>query len=231
MTTDADLAAHAQSDGDDLLFVDSTNTTQYNHEIEYYVDDGNYVNASIWVNITSLSSSVDTVIYMYYGNSICASQEHIEDTWDSNYLVVYHMDDFTSSSIKDSTGTQDGTKRASNGPQQVNGVIGYGQEFNNINHDRIYITGLTDTTRVYTFSVWAYINGIENTYLFDAQSGRLAVYARSNTQSGEKLGLYDGNTVGQDGFHYFDAVSSHSWHYITYTVTAGASNAYVNGTQ
>ena len=51
--------AHAQSDGDDFAFVDSTNTTQYNHEIEDYNSTTNRLIA--WVNITTLSADTDTV--------------------------------------------------------------------------------------------------------------------------------------------------------------------------
>jgi len=81
ITDDTDLHSHAQDDGDDILFtLDGNNETKLNHEIEYYNNDSNYVNASIWVNITSLSSSADTIIWMYYGNSTCASQESVVDT-------------------------------------------------------------------------------------------------------------------------------------------------------
>ena len=58
ITSDSDLATNAQPDGDDILFT-IDNTTKFNHEIESWVDDGNYVNASIWVNITSLSGTAD----------------------------------------------------------------------------------------------------------------------------------------------------------------------------
>lgn len=70
ITGDTDLGSHAQDNGDDILFtMDGDNETKLNHEIEIWNDDGTYVNASIWVNITSLSSSVDTNIWMYYGNA------------------------------------------------------------------------------------------------------------------------------------------------------------------
>jgi len=58
-----------------------------------------------WVNVTSLSSSVDTKIWMYYGNSTCSSQENIAGTWNSDYNTVYHMNDIASNDkIEDSTG-------------------------------------------------------------------------------------------------------------------------------
>ena len=99
--TDGDLSSHAQTDGDDIAFVlYSDNSTKLNHEIE------NYSNGTLWtwVNVMSLSSSIDTKIWMYYGNDTCSSQESIGGVWNSGYNAVYHMNDIASNDkIEDST--------------------------------------------------------------------------------------------------------------------------------
>ena len=126
---DTDLHSHAQDDGDDILFtLDGNNETKLNHEIEYYNNDSNYVNASIWVNITSLSSSADTVIWMYYGNSGCASQESIIDTWDSNYVMVQHLNESTGTVYDSTSNDNDGTSNGNPSYEQT-GVVGYGITF------------------------------------------------------------------------------------------------------
>ena len=109
-SSDSDLSSNAQGDGDDIFFVDyDDNTTKYNHEIE------NYTSGTLWawVNITSLSDSVDTNIWMYYGNATCASQEDITNTWNSDYILIQHFDETYSTganNYKDSTSNnQDGT--------------------------------------------------------------------------------------------------------------------------
>ena len=68
ISADADLASHAQSDGDDIIFMDGDGVAhQLPHEIEYYnATTGRLV---CWVNVSWLSSTVDTTLYMYYGNS------------------------------------------------------------------------------------------------------------------------------------------------------------------
>ncbi|MFW6120634.1 MAG: DUF2341 domain-containing protein, partial [Petrotogales bacterium] len=58
--------SNAQLDGDDFAFIAYDNTTQYNHEIEYYNSTSGELIA--WVNITSLDSTSDTILYLYYGN-------------------------------------------------------------------------------------------------------------------------------------------------------------------
>ncbi|MCK5260779.1 MAG: DUF2341 domain-containing protein [Thermoplasmatales archaeon] len=97
--TDGDLANKAQNDGDDIAFVlYSDNSTQLNHEIELF--NGTTGEIVAWVNVTSLNSSVDTKIWMYYNNSVCSSQENVSGTWDSNYVSVWH---FHGNSLNDST--------------------------------------------------------------------------------------------------------------------------------
>src|SRR4030042_4137664 len=63
--TDADLATHAQADGDDIMFISGDNTTQYNHEIENYTSATGHLVA--WVNVTSVFDDMDTWFFMYYG--------------------------------------------------------------------------------------------------------------------------------------------------------------------
>jgi hypothetical protein len=75
--TDGDLASKAQPDGDDILFTD-TDSVKLNHEIEFYNgSDGGLV---AWVRVPGLSTTVDTVLYMYYGNAGVPSQENVTGT-------------------------------------------------------------------------------------------------------------------------------------------------------
>jgi hypothetical protein len=93
-TVDGDLRDKAQSDGDDILFMDGPGVAnKLYHEIEYYEDSNGELIA--WVNIPSLPDSVDTVFYMYYGNPICSNKQSPERVWDSNFLTVLHMNDPT----------------------------------------------------------------------------------------------------------------------------------------
>lgn len=130
---DSDLSGHAQSDADDIFFIlYSDNATKLNHEIENYTSGILWA----WVNVTTLSSSSDTLIWMYYGNSTCGSQEHVNGTWDSNYVMVQHMyDNPDTSHIQDSTSySNDGTKRAADEPvEDMSSKIDSGQTFDGSN--------------------------------------------------------------------------------------------------
>ncbi|GBE04729.1 MAG TPA: DUF2341 domain-containing protein [Nitrospirae bacterium] len=93
--------ANAQSNGDDILFTSSDGTTRLDHEIEYYSSLATK-ELDAWVRIPSLSSSSDTVIYMYYSNSSVSNQENVAGVWDSNFTLVQHLQE-TSGTHLDST--------------------------------------------------------------------------------------------------------------------------------
>lgn len=103
--TDADLQANVgREDGGDIAFVDATETTQYNHEIEYF----NYRTGRLraWVNITTLRSDVDTTLYMYYGNDGAGGPLNMSEptgVWDSHYVCVHHFEGDSWDSLDDST--------------------------------------------------------------------------------------------------------------------------------
>ena len=75
--------------------------TKLNHEIELY--DNGTGQLIAWVNVPSLSSSADTILYVYYGNATCQNQENAAGTWDPSYIAVYHMND-TAATCSDSSG-------------------------------------------------------------------------------------------------------------------------------
>jgi len=99
-----DVEAETQSLGQDIRFTDKEGNI-LNWEIEKYDETSN--DMAIWVksNSTGLSSSVDTVLYMYYGNSGASPFGDPTDVWDSSYKGVWHLNQI-SGTLKDSvTGT------------------------------------------------------------------------------------------------------------------------------
>ncbi|UCD14084.1 MAG: DUF2341 domain-containing protein [Thermoplasmatales archaeon] len=172
-SSDSDLASDAQENGDDIAFIQySDNTTQLNHEIALFNNSTGQIAA--WVNVTSLSSSVDTKIWMYYNNSACSSQENVANTWDSDYEIIWHLQEDgngTTDEYKDSssnacngTGGKDddsgGLGDATETPDRVNGKFGYAQDFNvdGATGDRISSQDLSSAWSAVTGSVWIYGN-------------------------------------------------------------------------
>jgi hypothetical protein len=134
--TDIDLRDDAQDDGDDIAFVLSDDSTKLNHEIELF--NGSTGQLYAWVNITDLSGSEDTKIWMYYNNSGCTSQENIHGVWDSNFIGVWHFDE-SSGLAEDSTSNELNGSFNGNLPDAKSSQIYLGQDFDGAN-DYIEVT-------------------------------------------------------------------------------------------
>lgn len=95
---------HVQSsNGYDIAFTsDSAGQNVLNWEVESY--DATTGAAIFWVQVPTVSSSADTVIYIWYGNSaITTDQSAKPETWDPDYMGVWHQGTPTSASASDST--------------------------------------------------------------------------------------------------------------------------------
>ena len=108
LSSDTDLAADALDSGYDIAFFASDQETQLNHEIEYF--NGSTGALVAWVNVTSLSSSSNTTIYMYYGDSdIGSTAESVTGTWHSMYDAVWHFNEDSGSLLDSTSNNNDGT--------------------------------------------------------------------------------------------------------------------------
>lgn len=107
---------------------DAAGTTKLDFEIEFY--DGTAGTIYFWSRIPTMSASVDTVIYLYYGNSaITTSQENVNGTWNSNYKSVWHLKE-PSGTLVDSTSNGSNAAVAFGSPTfQATGQIKYGMTF------------------------------------------------------------------------------------------------------
>ena len=142
--TDTDLRDKALSNGDDILFADVTGT-QLDHEFEMY--DGTTGQMIAWVK-ADLTDTLDTVIYMYYGNSASSNQENIEAVWDDNYGGVWHLhDDFLDSTSTNADGTNTGTV-------DIVGQIGNAQDFDGIADNIKLGTNLYNSQTQGSISAW-----------------------------------------------------------------------------
>ncbi|MFW9784540.1 MAG: DUF2341 domain-containing protein, partial [Candidatus Heimdallarchaeota archaeon] len=150
---DSDLHDHAQSDGDDIAFY--SGTEWLDHEIELFNHDFNLTHAQFvaWVRIPSLSTSIDTKIYMYYGNSTVSSLENPLGVWDDNYIGVWHLSEDPTGIVYDSTtNNNDGTSYGSmdSGDQilgKIDGSINFDGNDDNIGtEENNFLAGCSSLT-------------------------------------------------------------------------------------
>jgi hypothetical protein len=117
------------------------------HEIEAFdVTSGTLV---VWVNIPSISSTTDTTLYIYYGNSQCGNQQRPRKTWNSDYLDVWHFNQESGPAV-DSIGQHDGTA-TSGVTEGVPGIIDGAFGFDG-SSGKVYFGDIN--RKAYMFSFW-----------------------------------------------------------------------------
>lgn len=91
------------SNGFDIVFTsDAAGSNVLDHEIETYNASTGAVN--FWIRIPTVTTTTDTVIYVWYGNSgISTSQENKPSVWSSSFQLTSHITDGTTLSAADST--------------------------------------------------------------------------------------------------------------------------------
>ncbi len=116
--------SQAKTNGADLRFTDSDGTTLLSYEIEKY-NPANQT-AVIWVNVPQIDASSTTdSIYIYWGNSQATDAQSADNTWNSNYKGVYHLNDSASNTtVTDSSGNSNTITASSNTNTQYNAPSG-----------------------------------------------------------------------------------------------------------
>jgi len=127
--TDANLADEANgghvksASGYDIVFYNSAEDTLLKHEIELYTNTNGKL--CFWVKIPSISSTPpSTYIYAYYGKVGVVADPSSTDTWNADYISVYHFVDNTDSTSNAKTLTEN------NGISYANSELGRGADLN-----------------------------------------------------------------------------------------------------
>lgn len=103
----------------------SDGATQCYVEIEKWDDASE--EAWLWVQVSSLSNSSDTILYLYYDAAKAENTTYVGDTgesaaqnaWDSNFKAVYHLASFTDSTSNGNDGSAGGGITAGGATGQI----------------------------------------------------------------------------------------------------------------
>jgi len=126
---DSDLKSKTQSDGDDIAFTANDNDT-LSHEIELY--DPNSGHLVVWVKIPLLSSTIDTELFMYYGNPSAPNQQKPQAVWNSNFTAVQHLKESSTTRYDSTANLNHGTTYGGIKKSNVGKIDGT-DEFDGIN--------------------------------------------------------------------------------------------------
>jgi biopolymer transport protein ExbB len=180
--TDAQIGARAQGTGADIVFTAADGTTLLASEIEAFTPGANQLVA--WVKVPTLSATVDTALYVYYGNPTPPARTS-ESTWTASYLGVWHLAQDPGAGIAgnilDSTANnQDATARNIQSNELSAAQIGLGLDFDGMNDFLDFPSA--DLGNSFTISMW------------------VAVATSNNIRT---LLANSGNGLNTDGFRFF----------------------------
>jgi len=233
--TSSELATHAQADGDDFVFT-TVDGTKLNHEIEYYDEHSGELVA--WVNVPSLSSALDTILYMYYGNPICSNQQNMEDTWDSHFVMVQHLVGAGTTTYDSTANDNDGTKGGSNNPSETNGKIGKAQQFHGFTEGNIDITTETGLSFNYddafTFECWIKTSQIPNgqtvsSLMSDYDQGPATYFGLMKDGGKQRGDIFDSDE--EKDYRGSNNVVDGNWHHLVWTWYNNILKLYCDGSE
>jgi hypothetical protein len=211
--TSSNLAAHAQTNGNDIVFIDSSGH-KLNHEIESYNSVLGQLTA--WVMVPNLSSTKDSVLSMYYGNPSSPDQENLAGVWDSNFLMVQHLNATSTALIDSTSNNNDGTATGGVTPS-ASGEIAGCETFTG---GSIQLPTVLSSQTQFTFSAWIY-----------PQAGARYFISEWNNNQGAFLQV-SGNSVVQmyvNGIMAQKTVSLNQWHYVVGTFNGTTASLWVDG--
>jgi hypothetical protein len=236
-TTDSGLAytSHgghmASSTGGDILVIDSDGSTILDYDREYYSSSTGEL--ALWIE-TSISSTTNKTIYLYYGNStLSADQEDETGTWGSTYALVLHMKEDPSSSILyDSTSNNNNATDYGN-PTQTTGQVGYAVDFDGSGDyarvsDSASIDDCTGQTQPRTWSFWMNLNAVGSNKLITDKSNFSGRHLWSELQSSPNQ--FRGGVAAAGQLVSDTAPAAGNWYYLTYAFDGSEARLYIDGT-
>ncbi len=217
------------SNGYDIAFyADSGLTDQLSHEVESYnATTGEVI---FWVKVPTVSHSVDTTIYLAYGNvDISTSQENINDVWSNNFREVFHIKDGTTLIIEDSTslGNDPGSVASLSA---VNAKIGGGASSGVNSIANGFSSNLSPSGNSRTITAWVKRDN-------STRGGIISTRPANGTQ-GWVFTINFGNVAGR--ITYFNtggaivnitsSLAQDTWGYVTATWDGTEAEVFLNGT-
>lgn len=211
----------------DLRFLD-VNETVLNHEIDYYTAN---TEAYIWVKLPFVSSTVNTIFWMYYGNSQASSIENKMGVWNNDFVMVQHLKDKTVSTVEGSTtNAYLGTKQAPNNPTEDVGKIGLAQSFDGLNN-YISFSALTDLTAGGSWTIQLLVNATsiitQDTRIFSNVIDANNKVTINQVEAQARMSVFNGATY--TNIKSSVSLSAGEWFHLAGVSSAGSLKFYFQG--
>ncbi|HJZ38965.1 MAG TPA: DUF2341 domain-containing protein, partial [Bacteroidales bacterium] len=209
------------NNGYDIAFIDEDGY-KLDHEIERYEATTGQLIA--WVRIPVLSTSANTVLKILYGNpQINTSDPSAADVWNSDFTGVWHLND--QNNIADAAGGDNiGTN---NGTVDINGLIGFAQDFEASQMDYIDISNESsfDIITNITVSAWVKRESYSTQWQAIITKGDNSWRLHRNSSTNAACLHLTGGSNANGTIN----VNNGNWHYIVGTYDGTNSKLFIDG--
>lgn len=222
----AEVFTIAKSDGSDIRFTsDVQGLNQIPFEIVSFIPGSS--SCEIWVQVPTLNSSSNTVIYIWYGNANASAYAPTDPfgsqaVWDANFLAVFHGH-VSGGNLIDSTRYGN---NLSGGTEVASGKVGVG-----VTGNATKGSAISSATDNITLECWAQptnSSGVTNAVMDG--NGPSDGYAISQSNGNGGSGNHVSNLFG--GVGWVDSGgrwSAGTWQHVVALYSGGAVTDYCNG--
>jgi hypothetical protein len=214
-----------QTDARDLRITKADGTTELPREIVFY--DSTTDTGELHFKYTgTLSSSIDTDIYLYYGNSAAADYAvgdayGTQNVWDSNYAAVYHLKETSGHHLDSTSNAKNSTTETSLVSQgSAIGKLGGADEFDGT-ASVVVLPAIALTTDTGTMEAW--VKTDVNTY---PRSALGRYYSQQTLDIPGTSQKWNTNINPASYASYYVTIDTSNWHHMagTYDGSLGSAN-------
>jgi len=235
ITSDTDIGASAQADGDDILFTTDDGITQIPHEEEYFNISAGSATGHYWVKVPTINSESTTDIYVYYGNSNASDQQQVTDVWDSNTIGVWHMGesawDGTADEVVDSTSNNNNGTAAGNATTTT-GKIGRGGTFDGDgDYVDLYDTAPDILENLSEFAISAWVKSSQSDISNESnviQQDFIIIFRKQASTEKFIFSIWNDSET-QSGYAVSSTYADINWHYLVAMYNNAQITLYVDG--
>lgn len=156
LASDSDLASYAQADGDDILITSSDEVTKLSHALLKFNDSTGEL--YLIFKAPSLSSTVDTDFYLYFGKAGATAQEDPTGVFGTDYKGVWPLNE--SSGTRYDLTSNNNDLSDNNTVTSLTGKLDTGADFEKTNNEYLSISDASQTGLDISgnFSMWGWFN-------------------------------------------------------------------------
>jgi len=230
---DADLGTSARSDGYDIRFTTSTGVILPYERENFHIRTGSGA-GDFWVKVPRVSSTADTLLYMYYGKADAADGEDKTNVWDSSYKGVWHLGQTSSGALSAADSTTNANNGGVAGATNAAGQVGGAGGFSGTQYIDLGSNSSLDFTDNFTIESWVNTSS-------GVPGSNAGIFGRipATSDAGYQLASWNGTLAfgwyGSTPSNHYTGVtvnanpSAGTWHHLVGVSNANVKNIYLDG--